>query len=230
MRSATPLSTFCGFMPRFKGERTVLKTMIILIPMYLLPPRSSPNTDPKTPDMERIQPLPRHTSASTRHFSAIIPERIWIADQTAGTHEFTLQHLSITHVVCIGDLRYHAFCPDFHLATHYRFVVPMDPNALRLDIFDDIVTSIREVYSEDNSSRILVHCANGMDFSAAIAIACLMGVNSRTYEEAHDDIGKCIAVCLDPMLVKIITQWWDLEKSRLSFPVGRGYRTIEWTV
>ncbi|KAF8578997.1 hypothetical protein K439DRAFT_1663414 [Ramaria rubella] len=216
------------WMPQIKRFRTVHPNAVDLLAQVPIPHTLT--------NARRIHAFVHSTSitqagkAYPPQPSEIFPGRLWIADHFSGTDHFTLHQLGITHSICIGHSQYHQGCPCLHFAVHMPIVVPQDLYDAPVGVVDDTVTFIQDVIRASPSYRILIHCAMGSNWSAGIAMACVMDFTGYSFNVAHDIVkSKREAVHLEEMVAEAIQQWWALEQLRANLPVGRGYRAFKWT-
>jgi atypical dual specificity phosphatase len=103
----------------------------------------------------------------------MIQENLFIGGGLAARSIYTLQHLGITHVLCLcaneigqSDTQY----PD--LFEYQNFSITDDEDSNIESIFQEALDFIK--HGEETGGKILVHCFEGRSRSATVVLAYLM--------------------------------------------------------
>ncbi|PNT70469.1 dual specificity protein phosphatase PHS1 isoform X1 [Brachypodium distachyon] len=136
--------------------------------------------------LERISLI--SDAASTERPSQIT-DYMYIGGALAARSTYTLQHLGITHVLClcaneIGQSESQKPC----LFDYRNFSINDDENADISDVFQDASDFIDFV--EHLHGKVLVHCFEGKSRSATVVLAYLMLRKNRTLLEAWNMLKK----------------------------------------
>ncbi|XP_072980673.1 dual specificity protein phosphatase PHS1-like [Typha angustifolia] len=136
--------------------------------------------------LERIALI---SDAANTERPSLVTGNLFIGGALAARSIYTLQHLSITHILCLcsneigqSDSQY----PDLF---HYKnFSISDDDDADISDLFEEASDFID--YVEQSGGKVLVHCFEGKSRSATVVLAYLMLRKGYTLSEAWNMLKK----------------------------------------
>ncbi|CAA7023411.1 unnamed protein product [Microthlaspi erraticum] len=136
--------------------------------------------------LERISLI---CKAANTEKPSMIQDNLFIGGSLAARSVHTLQHLGITHVLCLcaneigqSDTQY----PD--LFEYQNFCITDDEDAEIETIFQEALDFIN--HGEETGGKILVHCFEGRSRSATVVLAYLMLRKNLTLLEAWGKLRK----------------------------------------
>ncbi|CAF2016683.1 unnamed protein product [Brassica napus] len=136
--------------------------------------------------LERISLI---TKAANTEKPSMIQDNIFIGGGLAARSVYTLQHLGITHILCLcaneigqSDTQY----PD--LFKYKNFSITDDEDSKIEGIFQEALDFIN--HGEETGGKILVHCFEGRSRSATVVLAYLMLRKNLTLLEAWSKLRK----------------------------------------
>ncbi|KAJ4871464.1 Dual specificity protein phosphatase PHS1 [Raphanus sativus] len=136
--------------------------------------------------LERISLI---TKAANTEKPSMIQENLFIGGGLAARSVYTLQHLGITHILCLcaneigqSDTQY----PD--LFNYKNFSITDDEDSKIEGIFQEALDFIN--HGEETGGKILVHCFEGRSRSATVVLAYLMLRKNLTLLEAWSKLRK----------------------------------------
>lgn len=136
--------------------------------------------------LERISLI---TKAANTEKPSMIQDNLFIGGGLAARSVYTLQHLGITHILCLcaneigqSDTQY----PD--LFKYKNFSITDDEDSKIEGIFQEALDFIN--HGEETGGKILVHCFEGRSRSATVVLAYLMLRKNLTLLEAWSKLRK----------------------------------------
>ncbi|KAL0658799.1 hypothetical protein Bca4012_079384 [Brassica carinata] len=136
--------------------------------------------------LERISLI---TKAANTEKPSMIQDNLFIGGGLAARSVYTLQHLGITHILCLcaneigqSDTQY----PD--LFKYKNFSITDDEDSKIEGIFQEALDFINQ--GEETGGKILVHCFEGRSRSATVVLAYLMLRKNLTLLEAWSKLRK----------------------------------------
>lgn len=112
--------------------------------------------------------------------------RLYISNWYVAASKTTLNSLSITHVVKIGE-QYRT--SQHHSNRVYLSIELDDTESTELSPhFLPFFKFVNEALAENTTNRVLVHCEAGISRSVSLSIAWLMSVHTMTYQSAFERI------------------------------------------
>lgn len=112
----------------------------------------------------------------------VIPEKLYVGSLSSAKDVAKLRENQITHVLTpAARLQVYQDVPDF--ISHLQLEIPDHPAASLFTILSAALEFIDNAF-EDDSARVLVHCASGVSRSVSVCCAHLMLRHDMTFEDA----------------------------------------------
>uniref|UniRef100_A0A803LCC8 Uncharacterized protein n=1 Tax=Chenopodium quinoa TaxID=63459 RepID=A0A803LCC8_CHEQI len=136
--------------------------------------------------LERISLI---SDAANTEKPSLITDNLFISGALAARSVFTLQHLGITHVLCLCSNEIGQSDSQFlDLFRYQNFSISDEENSNISSIFSEACDFIDNV--EKTNGKVLVHCFEGRSRSATVVLAYLMQKKNLTLLEAWNKLKK----------------------------------------
>ncbi|TVU21189.1 hypothetical protein EJB05_30813 [Eragrostis curvula] len=129
------------------------------------------------------------SDAANTERPSLVVNNLFIGGALAARSKYTLQHLGITHVLCLCSNEIGQSDSQFPDLFEYKnFSISDDDDANISDLFEEASDFIEQV--DRNGGKVLVHCFEGKSRSATVVLAYLMLRKGYTLAKAWNLLKK----------------------------------------